>query len=596
MTTTDAEIKEYIQHVFPFKKTGFRDNQESVILNIVKNYFQEKKFAILEAPTGAGKSVIAYTALKVIRQFDNGYRMVKNKEGVEENKKQYSGPHSLIAVHTRALQIQYATTFPDVPLIWSGANYPCAVEPTNDRMYWGCGECPKKRCVKYDVCDYANAQEEFLSAEMGITNYSYYLHAPFVKPFVCVIDEAHNLEDVLCDWAKVELSTKYLTDLLLRLINVGKASTGDADDIIKLVKSMIFLNDKKNGWLEELRTLAKNVSDTSSPLFLRIEAELEEHRKSFSDPKSLTKEKRIHLQFLERSHKYFRNLIRNLNPIRTLQTEWVISNRMEEENKKGKVYPKVEIKPLFINEISNTRLFKHTHFFLFMSATICGPDVFMKYLGIPKEKSVFYQLPSTFPKENRPVYSFVDIGKFTYDNRETVRPDFLKWIDKLLAGQFAGVRGIVHSVSYENADYIKANSTQIHRMEFPVSDDLLDIVNIMERRPDQVIVSPSVVEGLDLKDDLARFAIFMKVPYQSLGDKWIKARVGKDDAWYSRTAVIKIIQGSGRGTRSKDDHSTTFILDSKFLDLWKRYNEFFPEWYRESVTFIKQKTGEVVQL
>jgi len=42
-----------------------------------------------------------------------------------------------------------------------------------------------------------------------------------------------------------------------------------------------------------------------------------------------------------------------------------------------------------------------------------------------------------------------------------------------------------------------------------------------------VLISPSLHLGLDLKDDLSRFQIIIKVPYGNLGDRWISARYNR---------------------------------------------------------------------
>ena len=39
-----------------------------------------------------------------------------------------------------------------------------------------------------------------------------------------------------------------------------------------------------------------------------------------------------------------------------------------------------------------------------------------------------------------------------------------------------------------------------------------------------ILVSPSLMEGIDLVDDLSRFQIIVKVPYASLGDKHVKKK------------------------------------------------------------------------
>ena len=71
--------------------------------------------------------------------------------------------------------------------------------------------------------------------------------------------------------------------------------------------------------------------------------------------------------------------------------------------------------------------------------------------------------------------------------------------------------------------------------------------------------------GLDLKDEQSRFQILVKVPYPSLGDRWIKKKQTLDNGkWYRWQSVLKIVQAYGRSVRSKDDHAVTYLLDSTF--------------------------------
>ena len=98
-----------------------------------------------------------------------------------------------------------------------------------------------------------------------------------------------------------------------------------------------------------------------------------------------------------------------------------------------------------------------------------------------------------------------------------------------------------------------------------------------------IIVSPSIIEGVDLTDELSRFQIFLKVPYQFIGDIWVKTKMNMNSKWYSRMAIIKIVQGCGRSIRSDKDWAETFILDGNFNRLMQYDNELFPEWFKESV-------------
>jgi ATP-dependent DNA helicase DinG len=48
-----------------------------------------------------------------------------------------------------------------------------------------------------------------------------------------------------------------------------------------------------------------------------------------------------------------------------------------------------------------------------------------------------------------------------------------------------------------------------------------------------VLISPSLHLELDLKDDLSRFQVIVKVPYPDRSDKWIEAKSERDQEWYN---------------------------------------------------------------
>ena len=92
------------------------------------------------------------------------------------------------------------------------------------------------------------------------------------------------------------------------------------------------------------------------------------------------------------------------------------------------------------------------------------------------------------------------------------------------------------------------------------------------------MVGPSLIEGLSFDDDLCRFQIIMKVPYPSLADKFVSAKMNYDKQWYSNTTAISILQGVGRGVRNMHDWCVTFILDGCFERLfYSSFNMFPPE-------------------
>ena len=570
---TDEQIKTAMRQFFP--GMDYRPHQEETIFRIVKAYFDNKKYVVLEAPVGSGKSFVAYTAVKTIQYLSD----IKSSP---------KGPYALAAVKTRSLQRQYEQSL-GIPLLWGGTHYDCALFPGDREHHWGSGTCAKKKCPSYRECEYIQSVIEFMKADVAVTNYSYFMNSSNIQPHVCIIDECHNLENSLCDWMSVELSTKYLDRYLGRLLMEQVISASESDLMHRVLMDIIDIDDEKKDWLTDLRDMARDLATEVIKVHRYLEQDMDDIRDEVDDVRQLPVEDRQKLTQYNRYSTYFKNLGQKLMLLANLKTDWVIASCSEEATEKEtKSYPKIVIKPLSIAEISQGKFFNRSPFFLMMSATICGFEMFMEYLGLSPdpENCEYIQVPSTFPVENRPVVAIRDIDKFSHSKREWQLPKFTEYMDLIIDAQFEGVRGIVHSASYDNAEFIRENSRHSERMRFPNSDDLTEIVPLLQEREDTIVVSPSVVEGLDLKGDLCRFSMFFKVPWASLGDKWVKTRSGLDNDWYCRDAVIKLVQGSGRGTRSSEDSSVTVVLDGHFLRLFYRYDHIFPDWFLEAVDVV----------
>ena len=147
-------------------------------------------------------------------------------------------------------------------------------------------------------------------------------------------------------------------------------------------------------------------------------------------------------------------------------------------------------------------------------------------------------------------------------------------------------RGIIHTVSYALGDTLRNLS---NRLIFHGSTDKEIQFQKFIKTPGSVFVSPSSTRGVDLKGDLARWAVILKCPYLSLGDYHIQQRLfnsGKwGSLWYSSQAADNIVQACGRIVRDFDDYGTTYILDMQIGKLLKRNANLFPRWWRDSVEY-----------
>ena len=99
-----------------------------------------------------------------------------------------------------------------------------------------------------------------------------------------------------------------------------------------------------------------------------------------------------------------------------------------------------------------------------------------------------------------------------------------------------------------------------------------------------VLLSPSMAEGVDLKDDLSRFQVICKIPYPYLGDPLVKKRMNKWRWWYPLQTAKTIVQSVGRSVRSKNDHAITYILDADWERYYNKNKRIFPEDFKRCLT------------
>jgi Rad3-related DNA helicase len=96
---------------------------------------------------------------------------------------------------------------------------------------------------------------------------------------------------------------------------------------------------------------------------------------------------------------------------------------------------------------------------------------------------------------------------------------------------------------------------------------------------DGVLLSSSLWEGVDLKDDLSRFQIIAKVPYPNLSEKRTKIKMQKFPLWYKSQTLMKLLQGFGRSIRSEEDWAVTYVLDAAARDLLNQSKAMIPKSY-----------------
>ena len=100
-------------------------------------------------------------------------------------------------------------------------------------------------------------------------------------------------------------------------------------------------------------------------------------------------------------------------------------------------------------------------------------------------------------------------------------------------------------------------------------------------RDESVLISPSLYQGVDLKDELSRFQVLVKVPYPDLSERGTRVKMERDQGWYDWQTALRLVQTYGRSIRTDTDHAVTYVFDSNFPWFVRRHQELFPEYFPE---------------
>ena len=532
---------------FPYPSC--RKSQEDAINTALNSFLTDgKRFVIVEAATGTGKSAIGFTIAKYMDHV------------LAESDEFKKGAYFLTT--QKLLQEQYMRDFGE-PLstmcqIMSATNYQC-----KHHKKQSCAESIQQLKGETDTgskfyktckfnCTYKNEKNKFLSSHESLTNFSYFLtgfaYTAGLSPRnLLVVDESHNADGELCKFVEISVSERFaMTALKLEMPLVNTQLRA-----FEWIKGEYVPNLKIH--IAHYSSIIEkfNLQDKIANDFVKIAKQFDMLEK--------------HLAKLEQ----FLSLYD--------QENWVFN--LNEGD--GKEMKKLEFKPIDISPYAEQMLFKGGKYVLLMSATIINPPGFSRMLGIPDSNVSFMSIPSPFPHENHPIFSF-PIAKMSASTIDADLPKLVEAIRNILE-QHPNEKGMIHTHSYKVASYIK-NNIKSKRLIFHNTEDRVKKLeeHIHSKQP-TVLVSPSMQEGVDLKDDLSRFQIICKVPYPYLGDKIVKKRMGRWDWWYSFETAKTVIQSLGRSIRNETDHAVSYILDADWTRFYSNNSNLFPESFKKSL-------------
>jgi ATP-dependent DNA helicase DinG len=561
---------------FPFPTV--REKQKKVLEMMDSAIKSGYRLIFLEAPTGFGKTPVAITLAR------------------------YLGS-SHICTATKDLQSQYKRDFPYVVDVRGRSNFPCIVKEDmgldescnygpciKDESY----DCAyKTRLTDYKVYDQGTVHElvkldpyaerryvdkmrskiklveldwrpchyyhqKWIGGQATHTvyNYRFFLSDIFYagatqKRKLLVLDEAHQLENEVGDFRSFTIRKNMLPFLKMHMPN------GNIDDIETWLDFCLKLRER----LFEFAEKAQGIIERSNQK-VALEPYTE---KNLIDALELDK-----------------NLTAVIEDIKGSKDNWIVSGIQRDSTNQP---VKITLMPLDVSGYFDTILDKGS-VSLFMSATILSKDHLCKTTGLDPEKVKFIRVEdSDFPVKNRPIH-LMNVAWLSAKTINMSMPKIAQAVDNIMSIH-SKEKGIIHTTSYSQLQFIRDNISKENANRLIETSSSLDRTKVLQKHYESekqtVLISPSLHLGVDLKDDLSRFQVIVKVPFPDLTDKKIAAKKERDPMWYTWNTVLRLVQAYGRSVRSSDDYATTYILDGNASYLLRNAKDLMPRWFTEAI-------------
>lgn len=554
--------KDLFKH-FPEGKDP-RENQVKLLLQLQDAFKSDKKFVVVNAPTGVGKSFLAATIANSsdnpsidFKQFVNSYRIWNPVDGKDEA---YKFPHygAAVLTVTKNLQDQYTKDFDNLHLLKGKTNYLCEYDGESDVESAPCTSqnSLKRQCWDCDRCTYYTDRNNSISNQFGVFNYDVWLHLPdhARRKEILICDEASEIENVIISFFSLDISYEWVE----KLLEVQKYPRIPSEE-----------PNKAYDWLMELKEL--------------IDATVDDNAELLEEPKHKNnKGLKFRQKGLERLQNDFSKVIGNFakNGENQDAVEYVIE-RVAPDRFNKNVKEGVTFTPYRANKLAK-KLFNSVEKVMFLSATIIDHKKEMSDLGIERDEYTYIEAPSAFDPMKSPIYV---VGNFplTYNLMEKNLPKVTEITSRIL-DKHSKHKGLIHTVSFKITKAVEEgiiNDRLIFRDDGKTNDILLK--EHSESDEPTVMVSPSMSHGVDLKGDLGRFQVIMKVPYLPLSNKRIKRLSKEDYKWYLNKTLSSLVQMAGRCTRTDTDKAVTYIVDGAAANLLKRNWNKLPKYFRDRI-------------
>lgn len=485
--------------------------------------------------------------------------------------------------HTRNLQKQYQSVFPDCFVHWGRASYPCihdyrvAEDATADACLYP--NAPKQ-CEYYGECPYYMAKARSMHEQRVALNYAYWLTSSHIyNPKYLVLDEAHMLSDIVLEHVGMAMGEHDLhywqlpafPKLVPREIAIY---TGEEDSTINVAR-----------WLAES---SHKLMDTAS----HLAGYLENNPRLARTTRSNTLAKSNHARRTALKLDAVANAL-NANS----GSHWFIRCDASQGFYMGKPEKTLFIKPITARYDFQSLFYKPGAQMLLMSATIGNVNVYAEELGIAEYD--WRAVPNRWGPETRPVYILPvpSMGRKSVmrdDNVWQVQADVIakaileqpkSWCGFILVTRKAEVLALSKRLAARGlADRIYPMVDEDGRT-VPTEQQLQMWQEHKQRVPNAIGISCNFWTGVDGTQE--KLLIIAKVPFPSLASDFERARMSySSTTFYWRTACL-LEQGLGRTRRgNREDYEVDGLHQGYCAiadDDWRRIKSYLSQGVQDAL-------------
>lgn len=533
-------------------------HQQTDALNRIHQamFVDDMDVVLLEAPTGVGKSIIELALCRFFQSF---------------------GQSSFIVTPQKVLQDQLAR-LPNVRPMKGRGSYSCALIPELTAVQAPClknasvresnPECSDTRCP------YFKALTEAKAAPIVAHNYASLIAQTHIgghfgtRGLLC-LDEGHTA----ADWVRGYMSLELTTD------DLATITTSDPPD-----DPSEFM-----GWFRAVMSDIQEIPDGVPERIVSTIMRVLSHRSVYGVPDGL---REIHLDEMssctpEDRQGYLEWAQERLSKPEVAIVPWHCASEPVEKGGTKYVCTPIRVAPM-ANVLTGLG-----GKVLVVTATILDPDLLLRELGLSSRSNATVVIESAFDPTHRPIRKKY-VGSMSYNS---ARDTFPKLVDELcrIAAFHTNEAGIIHTVSHALAyDVARAlrervSGRQLMQMPREGRDGVIEKFLSGGYGPNAILIGPGLMEGIDAKDDSARWQAMCKVPWLHRKDpvvSWFlddpNPRAKRNgERWYTWKTAQTCVQGIGRVCRTPSDFGVTYLLDSGFDKVLR--SDFVPSYVIQAI-------------